>query len=326
MTDTEIEYGSRVGSELKRTSASFSPPGRMLPRVVERERQHDRRRASVRVGALGIAAVFTIGGLAWMRTARTEESPPAFQPSGEEFPMTDLGPATQRGARDVNDHTLTELGRDVGVAGTWQLTVEVLLQYQGGESPVEVRCIAEARSAMCVPDYNEAGVSVFRSATTEGDTSPRMWAWVVPAGTAFVSYVDGQTSLWQRPIVGVAVFPDINDGPDIDSEVAVAYSSDGIELGRVDRDRREAVATEQASQRINLAEIDPSQQRELDDLTQDSLMTCLSEAGASFDGTTGTMPTGADARAVWNLCVNTTKAHVTSRLDELDVTYRDSND
>ena len=325
MTDTEIEYGRRVGSELKRMSASFRPPGELLPRVVERERQHDRRRTSLRIGALGMAAVLTLGGLAWMRTARSEESTHAFQPSGDEFPITDLGPATPHGHHDVNDITLTELSRDVGVASKWQLTLRVLLDYQGGESPVEVQCIEEARSALCVPDYYEAGISVFRSATTEGDTGPRMWAWVVPAGTAFVSYVDGQTSLWQRPINGVAVFPDINDLPDIDSEVAVAYSSDGIELGRVDRDRVETVANEQASQGINLAQIDPSQQQQLEDQTQASLRACLTEAGATFDGSAGTLPPDADARATWSQCVDRTKASVAARLDELGATYRNSN-
>ena len=80
MTDTDIEYGDRIGSGLKDASASFSPPGGMFPRVAERDRQHDRRRASVRVGALGIAAVVTLGGIAWVRLVRTDESTAANQP------------------------------------------------------------------------------------------------------------------------------------------------------------------------------------------------------------------------------------------------------
>ncbi|MEY2402149.1 MAG: hypothetical protein QOJ08_2260, partial [Ilumatobacteraceae bacterium] len=62
MTDTEIEYGIQIGHELKDASALFGPPAGLYPRVTERERQRNRRRASVRAGALGLAAVATVGG------------------------------------------------------------------------------------------------------------------------------------------------------------------------------------------------------------------------------------------------------------------------
>jgi hypothetical protein len=323
MTDTDIEYGNRIGTALKDASASFSPPRGMFPRVAERERQIDRRRASVRVGALGIAAVVIVSGIAWLKLARTDDSTPAFQPSGTEFRIADLGPATRHTTHGV---TLTELSRDIGVNGTSQLTVEVGLEYQGGEAPVEVRCIAEDTSSMCVPDYAEAGVSVFRTATVEGQTNPFLWAWAqVPAGTAYVSYVDGQLSLWQRPVDGVAVFPDVYDGGNGDSEVAVAYSADGVELGRVDRNRRAAVEADQASRGISVAELDASQQLELATLTDESFTTCLTEAGATFDGPSGTLPSGTDAGAVWHRCITATKTIVTPRLAELGVTFRNSN-
>ena len=227
-----------------------------------------------------VAAVVAVG----VRQS-DRSSPSAFQPSGSEFPIADLGPATRHEAHGV---TLTELSRDIGVAGTWQLTVEAGLDYQGGESPVEVRCIEGDGSAMCVPEYAEAGVSVYRTATVEGSSNPRLWAWAaVPAGSAYVTYTDGQLSLWQRPIDRVAVFPDVYDGGEGDSEVAIAYSIDGVELGRVDRDRRAAVQTDQENRGISVAELAPSQEIELDDLTDGSLTTCLTQAGASFDGAIG---------------------------------------
>ncbi len=80
MTDTEIEYGNRIGHELKDASAPFGPPAGLYPRVAERERQRNRRRASVRAGALGFAAVTTVGGLAWAQQARTNETPAASLP------------------------------------------------------------------------------------------------------------------------------------------------------------------------------------------------------------------------------------------------------
>lgn len=159
-----------------------------------------------------------------------------------------------------------------------------------------------------------------------GQTNPFLWAWAqVPAGTASVSYVDGQLSLWQRPVDGVAVFPDVYDGGNGDSEVAVAYSADGVELGRVDRNRRAAVEADQASRAIRLAELEPSRQLELENLTAESVTTCLTEAGASFDGLRGTLPSDANAGGVWDQCVARTKAIVTSRLAELDVTYHNSD-
>ncbi len=65
MNPTDIDFGNRIGNELKGTSSLYSPPSGMYPRVAERERQLNRRRATHRAGAAGLAAVATIGGVAW---------------------------------------------------------------------------------------------------------------------------------------------------------------------------------------------------------------------------------------------------------------------
>ena len=80
MTDTDIEYGNQIGHKLKDASAPFGPPAGLYPRVTERERQRNRRQASVRAGALGLAAVTIVGGVAWARQTRTNETPAANQP------------------------------------------------------------------------------------------------------------------------------------------------------------------------------------------------------------------------------------------------------
>lgn len=278
-----------------------------------------------RLAAMGVVAAAVVAAFIAVGMRHAERSlPAAFQPAGNEFPIADLGPATRR---LTPGPTLTELSRDIGINGTSQLTVQVGLEYQGGESPVQVRCIGgDDGSALCAPEYVETWINIYRTATTEGDTGPRWWALEsLPAGTAYVSYVDGKLSLWQRPIDGVAVFPDVNGEFDGHIEVAVAYSIDGVELGRVDPATRAASDAAQANTNVRIAELDSSQESSLKNLTDTSLKSCLVDAGASFDGTAGTVPAGTDAQAVWDHCIATTKAIVTSRLAQLNVNYHDSN-
>ena len=81
MTDTDLDFGSQLGHELRGSSAQFGPPAGLRARVAERERQRQRQRAGARAGALGLAAVTTVGGVAWMQQHRTTGSPVAAQPS-----------------------------------------------------------------------------------------------------------------------------------------------------------------------------------------------------------------------------------------------------
>lgn len=88
MTNTELDYGNRIGDELRDTSSLFGPPPGLFPRVAELERRRNRHRASIRAGALGLAAVATVTGLAWARQVRTHEAPAASQPGS-----ASLGPS-----------------------------------------------------------------------------------------------------------------------------------------------------------------------------------------------------------------------------------------
>jgi hypothetical protein len=88
MTNTDIEYGNQIGTALKDAIAPFGPPAGLYPRVTERERQRNRRRASVRAGALCLAAVATVGGVAWIGQVRTNETPTANQPVQTPLPLT----------------------------------------------------------------------------------------------------------------------------------------------------------------------------------------------------------------------------------------------
>ena len=80
MTNTDIEYGNQIGHELKSASARFVPPAGLYPRIIERERQRNRRRAGARAGALGLAAVTTVAGVAWVQQARINDTAAANQP------------------------------------------------------------------------------------------------------------------------------------------------------------------------------------------------------------------------------------------------------
>lgn len=75
MNPTDIDFGNRIGNELKDTSSLHSPPASLYPRVAERERQRNRRRATHRAGAAGLAAVATIGGVAWVQSTRIATTP-----------------------------------------------------------------------------------------------------------------------------------------------------------------------------------------------------------------------------------------------------------
>jgi hypothetical protein len=70
MNDTDLDFGNEIGRGLKAASAMHSPPVGLYPRVSERRRRLERRRARYRAGAVGIAAMTTIGGVAWARSTR----------------------------------------------------------------------------------------------------------------------------------------------------------------------------------------------------------------------------------------------------------------
>ncbi len=70
MNPTDTDFSKLLGRELKGASARHNPPSGLYPRVAARQRQLQQRRASSRAGAVGLAAVATVGGIAWAQSTR----------------------------------------------------------------------------------------------------------------------------------------------------------------------------------------------------------------------------------------------------------------
>ncbi len=172
---------------------------------------------------------------------------------------------------------------------------------------------------MDVPDYAEFGADVFVKLSSNGDVAT--WSWIsLPSGAAYVTYVDGDLELWQRPIGGVAVFPNVG-GSD---EVAIAYNEQGQELARIDSAIQAAVAERAGDFDVLVADIPESRAIELKQLTASELKSCLTDAGTSFVGNVGSVAENRQASQVWGTCVSSTKQTIAARIRELGVTYLSS--
>lgn len=266
------------------------------------------------IAAAAVVAVF----LAFARDPDRSE-PAAFQPSGTEFPMQDLGAAKV----STGGVTLAGLTRSLGVAGHMPLTVASTLQYDGGPTPFVMRCLDEGGSMGCNPEWNTTVLDIGMTSSVDNRVAAGdLWTWSnVPNGTAYVTYTDGVRSLWQRPIAGVVLFPNVAGN----NEVVIAYSIGGLELKRVDRDSLAAANVAAGNQPVpQSADISQAQLSELSQLTTSTLSDCLGAAGAAFSGgTVGILPPVIDEHAVWDRCVATTKAVVARRLSELHVRFYD---
>lgn len=71
MNPTDLDFGHEIGRELRAASALHNPPVGLYPKVAERQRQLERRRAGYRASAVGLAAVATIGGITWAQSTRS---------------------------------------------------------------------------------------------------------------------------------------------------------------------------------------------------------------------------------------------------------------
>ena len=142
-----------------------------------------------------------------VRVPATEPIPTPWQPPGTEFPLTDLGPATEsqgwagrgsahpagRGRRDHPDRIVAPSltyharpDRRVGVL-RWSAPAAVAADRSGTR---------DCRSASLRRIDNRR-----RRSTCSRSKD-------VPAGAAFVGYSDGETEYWQRPVVRVRRVPE----------------------------------------------------------------------------------------------------------------------
>jgi hypothetical protein len=239
-----------------------------------------------------------------------------WTPAGVEFPLEDLGVPDS----NLLGITVAGLSRSLGVEGHPPLVIATSLLYDGGATAELQRCLSQDGSAGCAPEWTsdrpDVGVT---SSVDNGAAGYDLWTWAnVPAEAAYVTYVGGDQNRFQRPVAGVAAFPNV-DGFD---SVAIAYTSNGIELARVDRATLDA-ATERLETPL-LADITQPQYQELTELTDTTLRDCLIDDGANLDAANvAAFPAGVDDLEVWDQCVASVKQVVADRIDEMNVTFYD---
>ncbi len=284
------------------------------------------RRAMAVVGAVAATAA-AVGGLALVArpvatpapAASTAPAPPAWQPPGDEFPVIDLGAGTQ----SALGPTVAAMTRSVGVEGHPPIQLTTSLTYQGGVTADLVVCAAEEYSSGCRDGSPQSAVtwSIYVTSSVENKVSLTTDLWVlegVAPGTAFISYIDGDVRLWQRPIAGLVVFPDVA-GRD---EVAIAHDAVGTELARYTlADLGPIVETVEVPPQADLtvAEFDA-----ISDLTRDSMADCLAAAGGT--STTGEVyhfAEDVDQLAVWADCVATTQSAIADAIAEIGPQFFD---
>lgn len=221
-------------------------------------------------------------------TART------WTPPGVEFPLTDLGPAIAV----PNGPSVEELTRQVGVDGHPAQVIATSLSYSWNDAAIETVCTSERGSSGCQPAWFAWALAI-TSSVDNGFADYDLWTVEgLPAGTAFVSYADGNQVLWQRPIMGFVAFPNVAGS----NEVVIAYDSSGAETGRYDAEQAGAGSNGPA-----LRFTDPSSAgfNALNKLTRDQMSACLVHHRGNLHQDVASFPEGVDQRAVWTECVAT---------------------
>lgn len=285
-------------------------------------RRHARH---VMVGIVSVAAAAAaIGGLALV--ARPDGSPapaastaPVWQPPGEEFPLTDLGAATQ----STLGPTVAALSRSVAVEGHPPIQLTTSLTYQGGGTADMVVCAAEEGSSGCRDGSAGTAVtwSIYVTSSVENKVALTTDLWLLEGVTtdaAYVTYADADVQLWQRPIGGLVAFPDAA-GSD---EVAVAYDAAGTELARYSVADLGSIA--EAVEVPLQADLTVAQFAALTDLTSGTMADCLAMAGGtSATGEVYQFAGEVDQLAVWADCVTATQSAVADRIAELGPRFFD---
>jgi hypothetical protein len=151
---------------------------------------------------------------------------------------------------------------------------------------------------------------IIENATTSGQ-----WIWAdVPTGADYVTYDNGQQTLWQRPVANAVIFPHVAS----EAPMVVAYGSHGNELGRVQPDWKPS------RQPGLLADITDDQWDAITQHMSATLRTCLVRLGGTLTATELiNFDPGIDDQAAWNQCVTEAQAEVTAQLAALNVHFFD---
>jgi hypothetical protein len=270
--------------------------------------------AAAAIGVLGIAGLLAVdrgddrvtpsAGSPPATDAPAATARPVWQPPGEEFAITDLGPATESQGGPV----VEALTRRVGVPGYADRTLAPSLTYSGGTTAELQDCVWSERGGQCLPEWSPT----WWSTSDDGDAARGLFTFGgLPPGTAVVGYADGETAYWQRPVRGFAAFPNLPGR----AEVVTAWDAGGTVITTVDLATYAGV-TVQPPDGVGLS---PGAINELNQLTWSSMRTCLSARGGEVGGTfsVADFPDDVDQTAVWDECVAEVKAIVARRVDEL---------
>lgn len=289
---------------------------------------HGSRSRPALVAAAWIAtAAAVIGVLVGIGDLRGAPTAPATQPSpwtptGSEFPAVDLGLATGQ----LMGTGVVELSHSISIADHPPVQVADVIAYAGGTTAEVSRCIWWDDGATTGGGIAGGGCDTKTDspnphivAMTTSPSNGDLWIWDgVPTGTAYVAYTDGDTTRWQRPVAGIAIFP---NEPNT-SEFAVAYTTAGDEISRVDESSRtNTVAAETA---VRWADISRDDFDRLAQLTNDTARQCLEDAGGTIrDNGLVALPSDADSSSTWQACVDHTKQVISDELARLGAAFYD---
>lgn len=174
-----------------------------------------------------------------------------------------------------------------------------------------MRCLAEGGGAGCGPvDRPRFDLGV-TSSVDNGAADYDLWTWSnVPPDATYVVYENGDATRWQRPVNGVAMFPNVHGF----ESVATAYTADGAEVVRIDAKTQNLANAEESAapaETRELAGLEQGQGEAIMGVMNDAMRSCLANAGAVFDGgEVGRLPAGGDAESAWSSCVFATETAV----------------
>jgi hypothetical protein len=323
MNDLDTELEAAICSALITDAARAPRPAPQWDGLAQYSTSDRERRRSpwVAAAAVGLVAA-AIGGAIALRPSTSSRvvRTAGFIPAGTEFPLTDLGPATQ--SVPFGGVTTDRLLRGVSVPGHNSLTVVRTLIYVHGPTAERAECISPGTNLFCLAEemgsllpkvfhfYGEAG----SNGVPEPPLDLAVWT-NVPADAAYVSFIGGAEELWQRPVLGMAVFPTLG--------LATAYTADGTELTRIDMDK--ASATDPL---INLGpplDVSDAQGEELGLLTNSTMASCLNAHGGistgnstTGDGNVVVFDPSVNQVEIWDGCVTETKRIVAERVTSMN--------
>lgn len=287
----------------------------------------DRHRRSPLLPIVGgiAAASLLVAGLALLTRPRdvtpaaSEPAPPTttigWIPEGEEFPLVDLGPASEVPDGPV----VAALTRRLQAADLAPVIMTTSLAYDGAETAHLNRCLwmSERGGGSCVPEWNP---SEWVDGSTDGEESD-LWVFSgLPENAAFVTFVHDGDQRWQRPVSRTVVMPGEIDGVEF-----TALDAEGEVVMRFDR---AAQVAEQAriAESITpplMADISQETYEQLQGVVRTSLEECLVGLGGSIDDGVATFADGIDQPAMWDLCVPVAKGAVEAVLTGLTPRFFD---